>query len=64
MENIQMKTLIFASIAAMSLSVGAAYAQGTPAGFQPPAYGAQAFANQHNVTNQQAGGGAASAKGG
>jgi hypothetical protein len=59
-----MKTLVLASIAAASLSVGAAYAQGTPAGFRPPAYGAQAFANPNNATSQQAGGAAASAKGG
>jgi hypothetical protein len=34
-----MKALILAAIAALSLGVGAAYAQGAPGGFQPPAYG-------------------------
>lgn len=38
-----MKTMILAAFAALSLSVGAAYAQGVPAGFQEPHYGAQAF---------------------
>jgi len=38
-----MKTMILAAFAALSLGVGAAYAQGVPAGFQDPHYGAQAF---------------------
>jgi hypothetical protein len=38
-----MKTMILAAVASLSLGVGAAFAQGAPAGYQPPAYGAQAF---------------------
>jgi hypothetical protein len=34
-----LKAMILAAIAALSLGVGAAYAQGGPAGFQPPVYG-------------------------
>ena len=56
-----MKNLLLATFATLSLSVGAAYAQGVPAGFHGPTYGSQAF---HNATSHQAGGGAASAKGG
>jgi hypothetical protein len=37
-----MKTMILAAVAALSLGVGAAYAQGAPAGYQGPHYGAQA----------------------
>ena len=40
-----MKTMIIAAIAAiaaLSLGIGAAYAQGVPAGHQGPHYGAQA----------------------
>jgi hypothetical protein len=37
-----MKTMILAAVAAMSLGVGAAYAQ-AGAGYQPPVYGSQAF---------------------
>jgi hypothetical protein len=41
--RIPMKTMILAAVAALSLGVGAAaYAQGTPAGYQPPHYGAAA----------------------
>ena len=37
-----MKTMILAAVAAMSLGVGAAYAQGVPAGYQvAPHYGAE-----------------------
>ncbi len=45
-----MKTMILATFAALSVSVGAAYAQGVPAGgdFQPPAYGQQAFSDHRN----------------
>src|ERR1700761_28706 len=45
-----MKTTILAAFAALSLGVGAAYAQGVPAGgdFVPPAYGQQAFSDHHN----------------
>jgi hypothetical protein len=59
-----MKTMIVAAVAALSLSVGAAYAQGVPAGFQGPAYGSQAFANLHHANGDRAGGVAASTKGG
>jgi hypothetical protein len=37
-----MKTTILAVAAALSLGIGAAYAQGVPAGYQGPHYGAQA----------------------
>jgi hypothetical protein len=37
-----MKTMILAAIAALSLGIGAAYAQGVPAGYQGPHYGVQA----------------------
>jgi hypothetical protein len=37
--NMNMKAMILAAIAALSLGVGAAYAQSAPAGFQPPVYG-------------------------
>jgi hypothetical protein len=37
-----MKTMIIAAVAALSMGVGAAYAQGVPAGYQGPHYGAQA----------------------
>ena len=40
-----MKTMILAAVAALSLSVGSAYAQGVPAGYQEPHYGAAAFSN-------------------
>jgi hypothetical protein len=41
-----MKTMILAAIAALSLGVGAAHAQGVPAGYQgAPHYGAQGSAN-------------------
>jgi hypothetical protein len=39
-----MKTMILAAVAALSLGVGAAYAQGVPAGYQGPHYGPQASA--------------------
>jgi hypothetical protein len=48
-----MKTMILAAVAAMSLSVGAAYAQGVPAGFQEPHYGAQAFSDHPNHAQTQ-----------
>jgi hypothetical protein len=38
-----MKTTILATVATLSLGVGAAFAQGLPAGFHEPAYGSQAF---------------------
>jgi hypothetical protein len=44
-RRILMKTMILAAVAAMSLGVGAAYAQGVPAGFHEPAYSAQAFSD-------------------
>jgi hypothetical protein len=59
-----MKTMIVAAIATLSLSVGAAYAQGVPAGFQGSAYGSQAFANLHHANSDRAGGVATSTKGG
>jgi hypothetical protein len=40
--RIPMKTMILAAVVALSLGVGAAYAQGVPAGYQGPHYGAQA----------------------
>jgi hypothetical protein len=40
-----MKTMIPAAVAALSLGVGAAYAQGVPAGYQGPHYGAHSSAN-------------------
>jgi hypothetical protein len=60
-----MKTMIIATAAALSLSVGAAaYAQGVPAGFQGPAYGSQAFTNLQHANGDRTGGVAASTKGG
>jgi hypothetical protein len=44
--RIPMKTMILAAVATLSLSVGAAYAQGVPAGYQgAPHYGTQSSAN-------------------
>jgi hypothetical protein len=60
MGNHQMKTMIVAAIAALGLSVGAAYAQGVPAGFQGQAYGSQGLANSHHANGDMA----ASTKGG
>jgi hypothetical protein len=41
-----MKTMILAAVAAISLGVGAVYAQGAPAGYQgAPHYGGQSSAN-------------------
>ena len=34
-----LKAMILAAVAAVSLGVGAVYAQGAPAGFQPSVYG-------------------------
>jgi hypothetical protein len=58
-----MKTMILAAVAALSLGVGSAYAQGAPAGFADgtdyqgpgagPAYGAQAFADHRNEASVQ-----------
>jgi hypothetical protein len=57
-----MKTVILAAVAALSLGVGSAYAQGAPAGFadgtdyQGPGagpYGAQAFADHRNEASVQ-----------
>jgi hypothetical protein len=59
-----MKTMIVAAVTALSLSVGGAYAQGVPAGFQGPAYGSQGFSNLHHANGDRAGGVAASTKGG
>jgi hypothetical protein len=43
--RIPMKTMILAAVAAISLGVSAAYAQGAPAGYQPTHYGAHSSAN-------------------
>jgi hypothetical protein len=43
-----MKTMILAAVAAISVGVGSAYAQGVPAGYQEPHYGAAAFTNHPN----------------
>jgi hypothetical protein len=44
--RIPMKTMILAAVAALSLGVGAAYAQGAPAGYQgAPHYGVHSSAN-------------------
>ena len=58
-----MKTMILAAVAALSLGIGSAYAQGAPAGFADgtnyqgpgagPAYGAQAFADHRNEASVQ-----------
>jgi hypothetical protein len=41
-----MKTMFLAAVADLSLGIGAAYAQGVPAGYQgAPHYGAQSSAN-------------------
>jgi hypothetical protein len=54
-----MKTMILAAVAAMSLSVGAAYAAGGPVGFadgsdyQGPASGTQALAEHRNEASVQ-----------
>jgi hypothetical protein len=58
-----MKTMILAAVAALSLGVGSAHAQGAPAGFADgtdyqgpgagPAYGAQAFADHRNEASVQ-----------
>ena len=48
-----MKTMILAAVAALSLGVGAAYAQGVPAGYQEPHYGAAAFSDHQNEAQTQ-----------
>ena len=48
-----MKTTILAAVAALSLGVGSAYAQGVPAGYQEPHYGAAAFTNHTNEAQTQ-----------
>jgi hypothetical protein len=40
-----MKKMILAAFAVLGLGMGAAFAQGLPAGTAPPVYGSQAFAN-------------------
>jgi hypothetical protein len=37
--NMNLKAMILAAVATLSLGVGAVYAQGAPSGFQPPVYG-------------------------
>jgi hypothetical protein len=54
-----MKTMIIAAAAALTLTVGAAYAQGVPAGYQGQTYGSQGFSNA-----QHANGGGDLTKGG
>jgi hypothetical protein len=48
-----MKTMILAAVAAISLGAGAAYAQGVPAGFHEPRYGAQAFTDHPKEAKTQ-----------
>jgi hypothetical protein len=48
-----MKTMILAAVAALSLGVGSAYAAGGPVGWEPPAYGAQAFTDHPNQAQTQ-----------
>ena len=48
-----MKTMILAAVATLSLGVGAAYAQGVPAGYQEPHYGAAAFSDHQNEAQTQ-----------
>jgi hypothetical protein len=52
-RRILMKTMILAAAAAMTLGVGAAYAQGAPAGYHEPAYGSQAFSDHRNEASNQ-----------
>jgi hypothetical protein len=51
--RIPMKTMFLAAVAALSLGVGSAYAQGVPAGYQEPHYGAAAFTNHTNEAQTQ-----------
>jgi hypothetical protein len=62
LRGILMKTIILAAVAALAVSAGAAYAQGS-AGAQPPIYGSVWAANQraaalaaanHHATTAQA----------
>ena len=48
-----MKTMILGAFAALSLGVGAAYAQGATAGYQEPHYGAAAFSDHQNKAQTQ-----------
>jgi hypothetical protein len=41
-----MKKMILAAFAVLGLGMGAAFAQGVPAGTVPPVYGSQAFPDQ------------------
>jgi hypothetical protein len=41
-----MKKMILAAAAVLGLSMGTGFAQGLPAGTQPPVYGSQAFRDQ------------------
>ena len=63
MEELQMKWMILAAFAVLSLSTGAAYAQGVPAGFQGYVYGSKSFTGP-SANSGQAAGTASSAKGG
>jgi hypothetical protein len=44
--RIPMKKMILAASAVLGLGIGAAFAQGLPAGTEPPVYGSQAFPDQ------------------
>jgi hypothetical protein len=46
--RIPMKKMILAAFAVLGLGMGAAFAQGLPAGTTPPAYGSHAFPNGSN----------------
>jgi hypothetical protein len=48
-----MKTMILAAVAVASLGVGVAYAQGVPAGYQEPHYGAAALSDHPNQAQTQ-----------
>jgi hypothetical protein len=43
-----MKKMILAAFAVLGLGMGAAFAQGLPAGTTPPVYGSHAFPNASN----------------
>jgi hypothetical protein len=51
--RILMKTMVLAAVASLSLGVGVAYAQGVPAGYQEPHYGAAAFSDHQNEAQTQ-----------
>ena len=52
-----MKTTIIAAAALLALSVGVAFAQGVPAGYQgATSYGSHGFSNAHQANGDRAGG--------